>query len=77
MLSRVLVKEIGAIQLARKPDAPSICRIPSGSHISVTGRSSMTGMLEIDWRNVPYAIYEADLYARTIERRETESGSSE
>ncbi len=62
----VLTRELAAIKL-NKPDgsAGALYRIPAQSRIRSLRASDMDGMVEIEWQDETYAVFEQDLEARS------------
>jgi hypothetical protein len=66
-MQRVVREQLSAIRLFRAAGSPGLHRFPAGAMIVTRGRSRLEGMLEVEWQDQVYAVFEADLYARTAE----------
>jgi hypothetical protein len=66
-MQRVVREEMSAIRLFRAAESPGLYRFPAGAMIVMRGKSRLQGMMEVEWQEEVYAVFEADLYARTVD----------
>jgi hypothetical protein len=62
----VLTRELAAVKVNAGQRAGPVYRIPASSTVRPLGMSAaVQGMIEIEWQNEIYAVFEQDLQART------------
>jgi hypothetical protein len=62
----VLTREIAAVKVNAGQRAGPVYRIPASSTVRLLGISAaVQGMVEVEWQNEIYAVFEEDLQARS------------